>query len=170
MIPDNLDVNTERGQVSLAHERRAVQLFEARYPDWRYIHTDKRTMAKADGLLLRGDRLGGMVLTSCRYDCTRATFLRWNSEWLVTWRKIALAAVLCKHLQTRLYGFLYIVDEDVLLTKLLYDPRRLPGQRWRAEMRLAYTETRATINGGIALRKNAFIKLDGATEVVAAAP
>jgi len=160
-----LDINTPRGQQTLSDEAKAVQIFHARYPQWKYIDTDKRTMAKADGLLLCDDKLEGLVLTSCRYHCTLATFqLNWNWEWLVTWRKLALGALLGRHLQTSLIGFLYIVDEDLLLIKRLFDPLKPVGQQW-TKMRTELTATQATCNGGSIVRRNAFIKIDHATRV-----
>lgn len=162
----SLDINTPRGQQTLTDEQKAVAIFNAKHPDFMYVHTDKRTMAKADALLVKDGALAGLVLTSCRYRCTVQTFeLNWNYEWLVTWRKIALGAWLAKHLQTPLYGFLYVVDSDVLLIQPLYSPTRPEPDRWRTPIRTDMTETQATVNGGLALRRNAFIKIDKATQL-----
>ena len=161
-----LDINTPLGQLTLSDEAKAVAIFEARYRRYKYIDTDKATMAKADALLLCDGKLAGLVLTSCRYRCSLLTFqMSWNWEWLVTWRKLAIGALLCKHLQTRLYGFIYIVDDDLLLIQPLFDPLKLPTQRWLTPMRFAHTETQATCNGGSIVRRNAFIKIDHATQV-----
>jgi hypothetical protein len=161
-----LDVNTPRGQQTLTDEQKAVAIFSARHPEFMYVHTNKRTMAKADAMLVRDGALAGLVLTSCRYNCSVQTFeLNWNWEWLVTWRKIALGAWLAKHLQTRLYGFLYVVMDDVLIIQKLFDPLKLPSERWLTPIRIEKTETQATVNGGIAWRSNAFIKIDKATQL-----
>jgi len=150
----------------LADEAKAVALFQARYPKWKYIDTDKETESKADALLTCEDKFAGLVLTSCRYHCSVSTFrLNWNSEWLLTWRKLAIGALLCRHLQTRLYGFLYVVDDDTLLIQRLFDPSKSPERRWLTPIRFAYTETQATCNGGSIVRRNAFIKIDRATQV-----
>jgi hypothetical protein len=161
-----LDINTPRGQVTLTDEEKAVAIFQARYPNYTYVHTDKTTMAKMDGLLVRDGKLSGMVLTSCRYGCTVATFEHnWNWEWMVTWRKVALGAWLAKHMQTRLYGFIYVVNDDTLMIQKLFDPSKQPAERWLTPIRVAYTETQATVNGGTAWRHNAYVKVDKATKV-----
>jgi len=55
-------------------------------------------------------------------------------------------------------GFLYLVKPKVLLTQRLSDNEG----RLAAEVRLSTTSTQATINGGRALRTNAFINMAGA--------
>jgi hypothetical protein len=158
----SLDVNTDAGLKTLADERRAAELFEKRFPGVRYIHTDKSTAAKADAVLIRDDQISRVVLTSCRYNCTRATLRgAWANEWLLTWRKLMLGAWLAKHLETRLTGFLYFADEDKLLVRQLYDPSI---KKW-APFHTELTETQATVNGGRITRKNAFINMDKAIEV-----
>ena len=158
-----LDVQSPRGQVAVRDEERAVALFEQRYPNYRYCHTDKQTMAKLDGMIWhRDDRLAYLVLTSCRYDCTLDTFAGWDWEWLVTWRKLQQGAIISRYLQAPLLGFLYVVDQQTLLVQTLYNPVFPPAQRWRTPIRVDRTVTQATINGGRVMRWNAFIKIDKA--------
>jgi len=163
-----MDVLTPRGQVTLDDENRAARIFERNHPSYRYISTNKARPSKADALVIRDNQLEALVLTSCRYDCTISTFeTSWDWEWLLTWRKLALGAWLSKHLQSPLVGFLYIVGEKTLLVKLLYDPLKLlPSQRWQIKFRCERTATQATCNGGIAVRDNAFIKMDAATRLL----
>ena len=161
-----MDILTPRGQQTLTDEQKAVAIFNAKHPEYTYVHTDKRTPAKADALLVKNGTLDGLVLTSCRYNCSVQTFeLNWDWEWLVTWRKVALGAWLAKHLQTRLYGFIYVVNDDVLLIQALYNPLKMPNERWRTPIRIDKTETQATVNGGLAWRHNAFIKIDKASQL-----
>jgi hypothetical protein len=161
-----LDVNTPRGQVTLSDEEKAVAMFIGKYPAYGFVHTDKTTMAKMDGMLTRDGKLVGMVLTSCRYNCSVSTFEDvWDWEWLVTWNKVALGAWIAKHMQTRLYGFIYVVDYDTLLVKKLYDPSLPLEQRWVTPIRVERTPTQKTVNGGKAWRRNAYIKIDKATRV-----
>jgi hypothetical protein len=162
-----LDINTPRGQVTRVDEEKAAKLFEGKFPRWRFISTDKDTMAKADAILLHDNKLGGFVLTSCRYGCTVEHMMEtWDSEWLLTWRKLAIGALLARHLQTPLFGFIYFADQEVLLVQRLYDPlKESPWSPYRTERTL----TQATVNGGQIMRTNAFIKVDKATRIDATA-
>lgn len=161
-----LDVTTPRGKQSLADELAAAELFEKRYPRLRYAHTDKDTSAKIDAVLIAdGNQIKGIVLTSCRYNCSLATFeTKWDWEWMLTWRKLAIGAQLSKKMAAPLIGFLYIVRDQLLLTNKLYD-----HAGWNVPLRTEYTETQKTINGGTIVRLNAFIKMDNAKRIGGAA-
>jgi hypothetical protein len=161
----NLDINTPRGQQTLTDEKRAVELFTNQYKRWKYQHTNKTTMAKADAILTKDDEVAGLVLMSCRYNCSVDTMMTtWGAEWLLTWRKLAIGALLARYLQTPLYGFIYIVAEDTLLIKKLFDP--LKPEPWCAAFHTELTQTQATVNGGSVIRRNAYIKIDNATRIV----
>lgn len=161
-----MDILTERGQATLEAERRAVQLLHSRFPDLQYIETDKDTPARVDAILLRDSKVFGVVETKCRYNMTLEYFQTvYKSEWLVTYEKIAVGRSMAMAMHVPLIGMLYIVDSDVLLVQRLCEPSGL----YTVTMRLESTVTQATVNGGEALRTNAYIKLASPT-IIAAPP
>ena len=162
----NLDINTPLGQVTLTHEEKAIELFEKQYPAYKFVHTDKTTMAKCDGIVRCDDQIEGIILTSCRKHCTLETFMTtWNAEAILTYRKLTIGAQMAKYFQTALVGFFYIVNEDALLIQSLYDPLMPKESRWLTPIRIDRTWTQANVNGGNALRRNAYIKIDKAKVV-----
>lgn len=155
-----MDILTERGQETLEDERRAVQLLNSRFPDLKYIETDKGTPARVDAILLRDSQVYGVVETKCRYNMTLEYFQTvYKSEWLVTYDKIAEGKSVAVAMHVPLIGMLYIKDSDVLLVQRLCEPNGL----LTVPMRLESTVTQATVNGGEALRTNAYIKLAAPT-------
>lgn len=73
----------------------------------------------------------------------------------MTWAKVQNAITIASSLGVPCIGFLYLVDEDILLSQKISEP----DGRLVADVRLSTTETQATINGGVALRTNAFIDM-----------
>ena len=47
-----LDVNTPKGQESLKHELRAVELWNYHYQDFTYVHTPKDSPALVDAVIV----------------------------------------------------------------------------------------------------------------------
>jgi hypothetical protein len=154
-----LDINTPRGQQTLKDEDDAVSIFEFFHPAYRYIHTPKREPGDVDGLIIKSSGLTGVVETKCRYDVTLAQFVeRYSEEWLVTFDKIIKGMKIAEALRVPFYGFLYIVQSKALLTKRLWTP---DGGLDFTRMIVRKTKTQATVNGGTALRDNAFIDMRG---------
>ena len=148
-----LDIHTEKGQKSLADERRAMGAFYRVY-GVRWVETPKDKPARADGLLVKGDEVRGVGEVKCRYNLTLAKFQdAFDMEWLVTASKVRECMDLALGLQVPLVGFMFLVDEGesgLLLWKRI-DDLALNTER---------TKTPATINGGVAYRLNAFIPME----------
>ena len=64
-------------------------------------------------------------------------------------------------MQVPLVGFLYLVEDDILLHKKLWEPEL----GWVCSMSIRLTYTQATVNGGRALRSNAFIDMKDAKSI-----
>ena len=161
-MSDTLDVNTPRGQQTLQDEDRAASIFMGHYRKRGliYCRTPKAGAAKVDAVIADQSAVRGVVETKCRYKCKLDTFRnKWGNEWLVTFDKLEGGKNAADLLQVPFYGFLYIVDDDALLVKKIYDP--LIG--WVATFRVERTVTQATCNGGDAIRANAYIKMDDAS-------
>ena len=148
----SLDINTARGQVSLADEQHVADWFNGK-PGFKYIQTPKDKPAKVDAILTRHNEIIGVAETKCRYKICLTQFQNaFRNEWLITHEKVASGIKLANALCVPLYGFLYLVDDDVLLVQNLTT----------TPMRVEATATQRTINGGVAIRENAFIPMNGA--------
>jgi len=156
----NLDVNTPRGQQTLADELDAIKIFESHYPQYRYIHTPKKEPGDIDGLVVSATRdLVAVVETKCRYDMTLEKFTEtYGEEWLLTFDKIIKGMKVAEACRVPFYGFLYIVPSGALLIRRLWSPQA--GLEF-ASLVIRKTKTQATINGGEAVRDNAFIDMTG---------
>lgn len=144
-----LDISTARGQISLADEQFVAQWFNS-IPGHRYLQTPKDAPAKVDAILIRHDVIIGLAETKCRYDLSLSRFrAAFNNEWLITAEKVDSGKKLADQFCVPLYGFLFLVDDDVLLRVNLSE----------AEMRRERTATQKTINGGVAWRENAFVNM-----------
>jgi len=150
-----LDINTPRGQRTVADERRCVEIVERSFPDWRYVHTIKAREAVVDGFLENAGEVKAVVAQTSRYNLTLEKFqTAFNNQWLLSLHKLLqgkdLAAALC----VPFYGFLYLVEDDAVLSQRLWDEGG-----WRVRFTVDKTETQATVNGGKALRDNAYIDM-----------
>jgi len=100
-----------------------------------------------------------VVETKCRYNLKLAQLKNsFNNEWLVTWTKVQNAMQIATSLGVPCVGLLYLVEEKTLLVQKLSDQYG----NLMAKLRIENTETQATINGGKAVRNNAFIDMTNA--------
>lgn len=155
----SLDINTPKGQETLKQERRAAEIIEKMWPGMAYIHTPKDQPACIDALLVWKNVVRAVALTSCRnFDlgCLRTTF---NAEWLLTFEKIIGAQRMAQAMCVKCWGLLYLVPNDVVLRVELFSP----AGGWLTKFRVEKTETQATVNGGTAVRDNAFIDMSFAS-------
>jgi hypothetical protein len=156
-----MDINTPRGQDALIQSRKAVAIYERHYPAQSYIETPQEVAATVDGLIIHtaSRRLRAIVEIKSRYDLSLEKFQgAFDSEWLVTYSKLVEAAFAAKTLGVPLLGFCYLVADEVLLVKRLWQ-----GGNWLAPIQIRETKTQATVNGGDAIRENAFIDMKSAT-------
>jgi hypothetical protein len=156
-----VDILTEKGQVSLNDEQTLAKWLEKNF-SLKYIQTPKDTPALVDAIVTNksSTELLGVAETKCRYDIASLEQFQTNykNEWLVTWSKVNNAINIATSMGVPCVGFLYLVKPKVLLTQKLSDNTG----RLAVDVRLSTTSTQATINGGIALRTNAFINMAGA--------
>lgn len=155
-----MDILTTKGQISLSDERIVAQWVEKNF-NFLYIETPKNSPALIDAILIGkiNKEIKGIIETKCRYKLTLEKFkTSFQSEWLVTWSKVHNAIQIADSLGVPCFGFLYLVDEKTLLTQKLSEP----NGKLNVKIRLETTETQATINGGKAIRTNAFINMSSA--------
>lgn len=146
-----LDIETPKGKQSLAQEQIVAAWLKSRNTE--YIQTPKDKPAKVDAILMRDGVLTGVAETKCRMMTLDTLRNRFDNEWILTESKIKEATQIAMGLCVPLIGFLYLVDDDILLSvNLIISPRRV-----------ANTLTQRTINGGSVVRANAYVKMDHAT-------
>lgn len=156
----SLDIETEKGQVTLMQEKQAYSIFEGRFPEFSVLHTDKTKPEPFDGWIIRDGKITSIVETKCRVDVSYGEFLqRYRNIWLVTEAKLQMISSYIQESSSPvpLYGFLFFPNSKVLLIKRIIDRN---GEITKRELRK--TNTQATVNGGIAYRLNAFIPMKDA--------
>ena len=155
-----LDINTPRGQKSLEYERRCAEIWLSCNPGWQYINTPKDSDSPVDAVLVDPTLTVRALVEQKSRDMSRAQLADFKEEWLVTLDKLIRASGVSRQLRVPLVGFLYLIPDDCLLTKPLSDA----GGLFVAKFRCDRTSTQATINGGEAVRANAYIDMSGAKE------
>ena len=154
-----MDILTLKGQETLVEEARAVFLWHSKYPDFRYCETPKAMPAAVDAVLVKDGLVRGVVETKCRRNMSLEKLEReYGWEWLITTEKIQTGRYVAEALQVPFIGFLYLVDDDVLLHQALWKP----DQGWIPSIGERRTRTQYSVNGGLAMRENSFIDMSNA--------
>lgn len=148
-----MDILTPKGQESLEQERRLLTSFCAA-TNYSVIETDKNQPAQVDGFIVCDGAICGVFESKCR-KANVAQMHRWGDEWILTHQKLLDGVEISKRLRTPFYGIVYLLDEPIGMFIKLTDNegKILP------KVRVENTETRATINGGTAVRANAYIDI-----------
>lgn len=155
----DLDINSPRGQKTLGDEARCVSIIEAAYPGWSVAFTPKETSAAVDGVILQNGITRAIIEQKSRYDVSLDEFInRYRNQWLVTFDKIVKARGIAEAFCVPLVGLLYIVRDDKVLAQTLWRPQ----DGWTVSFTVKKTETQRSVNGGIALRDNAYIDMSKA--------
>ena len=146
-----LDVNSPKGQESLEHELRAVQLWSHHYSDYTYVHTPKNGPALVDAVIVDNDTNVVAVVEQKSRNMSLEQLQKWNNEWLITFDKIEAGRNTAMALGVPFIGFLYLIPDDLLITKQLSNAK---GD-WTCNFRTDNTETQETFNGGKIVTENA---------------
>jgi hypothetical protein len=151
----DLDINTPKGQESLAQERKLLEAFSSSM-GWQIIETDKEQPAQVDGFLVENKTIVGVFEAKCR-KATIKQMENWGSEWLLTHQKLLDGIEISRRLRVPFYGLIYLLNDGVgVYIKLTDNTGTLLPE---VKIRVENTETQATINGGKVVRANAYIDL-----------
>lgn len=154
-----MDILTPRGQRTARDESAAYRLWEQSNPGWSVIQTPKDQPASVDAFLVWEGEIRAVVECKCRYGIDFHGFeAKFDSEWLVTMDKVIRGASVARELCVPLVGFLTFADTGQLLCKEIADHT---GQ-FTVPFRCENTLTQRTVNGGEAVRANAYINMRGA--------
>ncbi len=158
-----MDILTPRGQETVEQEKEAAGLFCAAFPQFTYVNTPKNEPCVFDAFLVEGDTISAAVECKCRQMTYEQFTGQFESKWLITAAKLEDSAAVLNELRVPLVGFLYLVPSKTLLTRRLFDP--ITGMF--APMEMMETRTQATVNGGVAWRRNAYVDMRDAKVIKA---
>ena len=154
----SLDINTPAGQATLEQEERAYEIYWRNHPLIDIVQTDKTRAAKVDAFLVSDGIIETAVLTSCRKFTVEQLCTGFAKEALLTYEKLTTGAHIADLLCCSLTLFIYAVNDDVLLTRTLYE-----NGKWLTRIRqVDDLPTKATCNGGVVTRVNGMIDVSGA--------
>ncbi len=152
-----MDILSPKGMETLQQEREAVDMFCRLFPQFSCVLTRKDTFCSIDAVFVRDSVIEACVETKCR-KMTYAEFVgRFKSSWLITEDKLIRAGKMADLLCVPLVGLLFLVPEKVLLYKKLWQ-----AGSYCVPVEVRETWTQKTVNGGLAVRKNAFVDMSQA--------
>lgn len=178
----NIDAMSPRGLVAVEWARKGLNAWNRMHPQYCWIETKQDRYADLDVIIGKpeGDwaekHIGNPVDAKClwigaeldqvmeiksRFNVTKEKFFdEWQGRWLVTYDKLKRCYDTAFSLRADLTGLLVLVDSKVCYHKVLakYNKEN-GGLEWQIKFEILQTETQKTINGGSALRKNAFIDM-----------
>lgn len=166
-----MDINTPRGQRSLEEERKAIARFSAAFPQYEWVSTPKGKPALLDGLFYthkegavngRTERvLAAVVEVKARWQTRDGFREEFHDEWLISEDKLTHGQRASELLGVPFVGFLWCVPDAHLCVVPFTDSKG----KFKFPFEVKQTRTQETINGGEAIRRNAFINLKNAKEV-----
>lgn len=120
-------------------------------------HKDKP--AKIDGVIVEDGVITGIYESKCRY-INRAKLRDYGNTLLIGNDKIEAGAKMSAYLSAPFYLLTYLVNEPICLMIQITDDK---GNKL-FDFEVNETQTKANINGGTAIRDNAFIDIKNAFE------
>lgn len=156
-----MDILTPKGQQTRRQEEKALTLFRETFRGFDFIETPKDTPADIDGIITSNGRMISCVEVKCRNMTMDTLVKEFGKKWLITADKIDRCVNIASSLGIDFRGFLYLVPEKMLLIVPIWSYDK--GYTCRIDREV--TETQATVNGGTALRENAYIHLEKVTAI-----
>ncbi len=153
-----LDVLTPKGQKSLEYARRAAEIWTKYSGGWTYARTPEESDCPFDAALIDPEGTIRAIVEQKSRDLSKEELAQFSHQWLVTMDKIVQASQCARMFRVPLIGFLYLIPEDTLLTRVIANDKGLFCVPFRCDQ----TITQQTINGGFALRGNAYIDMSEA--------
>lgn len=161
----SLDVNTPQGRETVADCRRAADSWEREYPEFELAFFPEDSASAVDAAIVRRESrvICGLVEFKCRYSLTLDRFERvFGGEWLITMAKLVKAAVVASHLSVPVYGFLFLVEDETLLTRRLIGP----DGNFVVDLSCRVSSTQRTCNDRTTVdRANAYVTMNTAKRV-----
>lgn len=124
--------------------------------DWgvQWVASGNSNLARVDGLLVQDGRLQGVVECKVRND-SRSLIERWGGSYLITADKLEAGAEAARLLHAPFTLCVYLKPDE---RAFWWRVAEIDGS-WTRPFDRAVTRTQATVNGGMALRENAFLPM-----------
>ena len=155
----DLDINTKKGQESLRHEKKMLEKIKLSF-SVQLIETPKNMDSKIDGIIVKDDQISGIFESKCR-DMSYMELLDYKS-WRVTFNKIMDGKKISEMLRVPFFGLLYLIPDELVFYWKITDE----FGEFRFGFDIKRTLTRKTINGGMAMRTNAYLPVKYANEII----
>lgn len=145
----------------------AIRLFTEKFPDYEFVETPKDQPADIDGFIVdvNDDDYSyhfGTIISGVEVKCRNMTAEKlkrdFDNRWLITNDKLDRGIAVCRSLGVDFRGFLYLVPDKALLIVPIWTVK----DGMVADVIIEQTETQATVNGGTALRLNAYVDVSKA--------
>lgn len=152
-----LDINTPRGQESLAQEQEMLEIIKRTAPTFEFAQTPKDQSADVDGIVLKDRTLVAVFESKCR-NMSHSDLIGFGNEWLITYEKLVKGASIARAFQIPFVGYLFLIPDKKVLSIILCNKNGdlIP------KIRVERTETQKTCNGGLTTRTNAYISMETA--------
>lgn len=153
----NLACDTPRGKVATDDQKIAIEAVVRHLADERISAVHTVEPAKVDCFFVTpDDDVFAVAEVKTRYHLTIEKLKgEFSNTWLISSDKLKAMQTVCMLVNVIGYGILYLKDSNLILMLQIYDERGCPAIHWGEHE----TETQATINGGTALRWNAYIPM-----------
>lgn len=146
-----LDINTPKGQLTLQQEQYVIENIRNKW-GVDVVLTNKKREACYDGMIVKDGNAVAVIEIKCR-DMSYDQMMKWGGTWLITHQKLVDCAQISKLSTVPLLGFLYLVPDNRILYWKITDDK---GE-FIFDFRVEETITQYCVNGGEALRKNAYL-------------
>lgn len=160
---NELAINSERGKQASLDQRYALEWIRFRHQDWSYSISPQDGAGFVDGDFCYVDsrEKHRAFECKCRYNMDEAKFWgEYRGLWMITFDKLQWLCKMSVGFGIPGYGILYIVPSSALLIQKITDK----DGNFVLDFEIKQTWSKATCNGGEALRDNAFIPMRGAQE------
>ena len=153
-----MNATTPKGREALAWAEDGLRAIETKFPNVRFERFADESPADVDGVVVERGIVTGIYEVKARLMSIKQ-FDVYKREWLVSYSKIQRGVTLSKMLHVKMVGVLVLVSDKTVLVQTLVDSE---GEII-VPMRIERTATQKCINGGAAVRANAFIDMNKAT-------
>lgn len=153
-----LDINTPRGQESLAQEQEMLAIIRRNAPAFEFAQTPKEYSADVDGVVTKQNTLVAVFESKCRNMTQHDLSWNFDNEWLITYEKLVKGASIARAFQIPFVGYLYLIPDKKVLSTVICNKNGdlIP------KIRIERTETQKTVNGGLVTRTNAYVSMETA--------
>jgi len=151
-----LDINSEKGQVTVQQENKMLRFIEECWGVTAVVTKKKDDHADAacDGFLIKNGEVIALFESKCR-KMTLEQLEKYGS-WLITHQKIKKCKLLSEYLRIPFIGFLYLLDDDLIMHWNITDS----NGKYLFEFTYEESLTRRTINDDTeVMRDNAYLPL-----------